>query len=340
MIKLDTKDRKILYYLSMDSRLSYTQLAKKVALSKNSIKYRIERLRKLNIISKYASVVNIGSLNLTTAAVLLKFNEDIYEKEEIINYFKQHGHADWIIVLSGQWDLFVEFIVDNLYAFEDLLKEIQSKFGNLLNTYQVFFSSDILRVEHLIKDFYKDLEVEEVITTQRTKEIHKIDNTDKRILATLNQDSSLPLLEIARKINSSIDIVRYRIKNMINKGVIIKSFAEISLKKLGYTKYLYRIKLKNIDQEKLNKLKSRIKTNNNITYAFFDVVNQSIVFVCAYNLPEEIDHLSRSLRKDFREIIDNQEYLLIKEQVLFNLFPKGLIEKENKDREDKENKEK
>jgi hypothetical protein len=39
----------------------------------------------------------------------------------------------------------------------------------------------------------------------------------------------------------------------------------------------------------------------------------------------EIDHLSRGLRRDYLDIIEEEDYLLIKEEILFNLFPKGLI---------------
>ena len=41
MIELDVKDRKIIYHLSNNARISDTQLSKQVALSKNAVKYRI-----------------------------------------------------------------------------------------------------------------------------------------------------------------------------------------------------------------------------------------------------------------------------------------------------------
>ena len=51
-----------------------------------------------------------------------------------------------------------------------------------------------------------------------------------------------------------------------------------------------------------------------------------MIFICAFKDSEGIDHLIRSLRKEFKDIIDNQNYLIIKEQILFNLFPDGLLE--------------
>jgi DNA-binding Lrp family transcriptional regulator len=326
MIELDVKDRKIIYHLSNNARISDTQLSKQVALSKNAVKYRIERLKKEGVIKHLAAVINIGALGLDTFTLLLKFNDDIYENKDILDYFRKHEYVDWLITLSGQWDLFVEMVTKDLNHFHELIKDMTQHFGELLNTYQVFFSANTLRVEHLIADFYKELKVEELSIKKRTTEKHKIDETDKKILNLLNQDSSLPYLSMAQKLNLSIDIVRYRMKNMIEKGIIIKFFPEIDLAKLGYTEYLYTLKLKNTSKEKMERLKTRITANQNITYAFLDTNSFTIIFVCAFRNPEGIDHLSRSLRKDFSDMIDSQDYLIIKEQILFNLFPKGMDE--------------
>ena len=63
-----------------------------------------------------------------------------------------------------------------------------------------------------------------------------------------------------------------------------------------------------------------------MTYAFFDLFSFSIVFAAAFRTADEIDHFSRSLRKQYGDIIEKQEYMLIKEHVLFNLFSKGLLD--------------
>jgi len=324
MAILDIKDRKLLYYLSLDARTSDTQLAKKIGLSKNAVKYRTQRLLKEGIIKNFAAVVNLGAANFTTVTLLLRFNEDIYEKKEIIEYFKNHEFADWVVSLSGQWDLFVELAIKDFIHLDKLILEITNHFGTQLNTYQLFFSSYTLRVEHLIADFYKDLELE-LPAKPRTFQDYTLDAIDKKILYLLNQDSSLPYHTIAQKLETTMDVVRYRMKNLVNKGIIIKFFPEISLPKLGYTEYLYTIKLKNVSQEKMDSIKKRIQTNQNVTYAFVDITGFNLIFVCAFKTPEGIDHLSRNIRKEYSEMIQEQEYLIIKEQILFNLFPRGIL---------------
>jgi DNA-binding Lrp family transcriptional regulator len=325
-IKLDVKDIKLLYYLSIDARISDTQLAKKITLSKNAVKYRVERLKKLGIIKQFSATINLGTLDLDTFTLLLKFNEDIYKNQKIINFFKNHEFADWVAILSGDWDIFAEFVCKDLSHLFNIIDSIIKEFGSILNTYQLLFSRDTLRVEHLISEFYKKINLPSIPVKPRRIEITKIDKTDKKILNLLAQNSSLSFHEIAYKLNLTLDIVRYRIKNLIKQQIIVKFFPEISLPKLGYTEYLYILKLKNIPFETMVKLKQEITLNNNIEYAFFDKSSSCLAFVCAFKFPEQIDSLSRGLRAQFSSIIESQTYLIIKEQVLFNLFPKGLID--------------
>jgi DNA-binding Lrp family transcriptional regulator len=323
---IDKKDLRLIYHLSDNARQSQTQLAKKVGLSKNAIKYRIERLKKTGVIKNFSATVNLGSLGLTTYTMLLRFNEDIYKDKSIINFFKEHGFVDWSASLSGQWDLFVEFVSRDYVHFENTISEIISFFGDKLNSYRVFFSRDTLRVEHLIHDLYSNLELPKFEHKMRNVNIDKIDKTDKQILNLLCEDSSLNFHEIATKLKLTLDIVRYRIKNLVNNQTVVKFSPEIMLDKLGYTEYLYIIKLNNSSSENIKLLKNKIQHNHNITYAFFDIASLSLIFVCAFKNAEGIDTLSRGLRGEFSNIIEHQEYNIIKEQISFNLFPKGLID--------------
>ncbi|MCK5107490.1 MAG: Lrp/AsnC family transcriptional regulator [Nanoarchaeota archaeon] len=325
MYKIDKKDRKIIYYLSNNARLTHNQIGKRVGLSKNTVNYKIKRLKELGIIKSFASIINLSTLGYTTITLLLRFNEDVYENIEILNYFKEHGSVDWMVTLSGKWDLFVEFIISDFIHLENIVQEILEKFEGTIERYELFFSKETLKVEHLIEDFYKDLKLDPLPSAKRINVISKINTMDKNILSLISTNSSMNYTQIAQKLNTSIDVVRYSIQKMIKNNVIIKVFSEIDLNKLGYTEYLSQIKLRNFNKEKYNQLKIYLKNHPNITYAFVDVSNFCIIFVCAFKDSENIDTLLRYLRKNYGVIIQEQEYLIIKEQIIFNLFPKGLL---------------
>ncbi len=57
MIKIDLKDRKILYQLDLNSRQSLTQIGKNVGLKKDVVSYRIKRLQDEGVIKNFWTVV-------------------------------------------------------------------------------------------------------------------------------------------------------------------------------------------------------------------------------------------------------------------------------------------
>lgn len=326
MVKIDKKDKKLLYYLSINARSSDSQLSKKLRLSKNAVKYRINRLVNNDIITKFATTINLGSIGYTTFTMLLKFNQDIYKDKSTLTHLKNHAYIGWAITLSGTWDVLVEIVSKDFNHFHQLVRQLITHYGSQLNTFQVLFSFDTLRVEHLVSDFYKETKLPEIPSEQRTTKEYKLDSADRKILHTLSKDSSLSYQEIAKYTNLSADVVRYRIKKLIKQKTIIKFFAEPSLPSLGYTEFLYIMQLRDLDKNTLANVKAKIKSNANITYAFIDTNSLSIVLVCAYKDAAGIDQLSRSLRNKYNQFIESQQYLLIKEHLKFNLFPDGLLD--------------
>jgi Lrp/AsnC family leucine-responsive transcriptional regulator len=65
VIKLDLKDKKILTLLDEDARLSNSQIAKKVGLSKPAVEYRLKRFEKNNLIFQYYTIIDFTKLDLS-----------------------------------------------------------------------------------------------------------------------------------------------------------------------------------------------------------------------------------------------------------------------------------
>ena len=224
MVDLDVKDRKMLYYLSKNVNISHTQLGKLVGMSKNTVSYRIKQLVKEGIITNFSSVINTGALECTSFTMFLKFNKNPYKNKEILDYFKEHPFSIWVVTLSGTFDLYVEFITKNLDHLNNIITEIKEHFGEDLNYYETQLLKETLRVEHLIGDIYKNLELEELKPRKREFKSLKLDELDKKILKIISLNSDKSLIDIAKEAKSSWDVVRYRLKQMENAGIILNYF--------------------------------------------------------------------------------------------------------------------
>ena len=85
--KIDLKDRKILFELDKNARISYAQIGKKVGLSTEVVHYRIKRFEEKGIITNYHTSINFCKLGLTHFKICLKFNGIDLKTEE--NYYKK-----------------------------------------------------------------------------------------------------------------------------------------------------------------------------------------------------------------------------------------------------------
>ena len=71
-VKIDLKDKKILYELDRNSRQSNNQIAKKVGLSEQVVGHRIRRLQELGIIEYFYVKTNPSALGYMHIKIYLR----------------------------------------------------------------------------------------------------------------------------------------------------------------------------------------------------------------------------------------------------------------------------
>jgi DNA-binding Lrp family transcriptional regulator len=76
-----------------------------------------------------------------------------------------------------------------------------------------------------------------------------IDNFDKQILYFLDEDSSKSLTKISQELDSSPQLVKYRLERLEKNGLIEAYWPMIEFRKLGYSNVSYFLKLKNLSPE-------------------------------------------------------------------------------------------
>ena len=92
----------------------------------------------------------------------------------------------------------------------------------------------------------------------------ELDDTDIKILKVLNQEGRKPLVEIAKKINTSADTVNYRIKNLEQKGLITGFGTKINFSEMGNNYSIIFFKMQNMNSEKYLKLETWAKFNQKV----------------------------------------------------------------------------
>jgi Lrp/AsnC family leucine-responsive transcriptional regulator len=202
---LKTSEKKIIYWLDNNSRMSNQELATKVGLSKQAIGQNITQLQKKGIIDGFITFVNTLSLGYTHYKIFLKLhNTNTQIESEFITYLVNRDDIRWVVSLSGKYDLSFSLLTTNPQEFNKKYAEIESRFGKYILERNVVTVADVIGYSrnYLIENTLpKSLEY----TYIDKRDL--IDETDKHILKTISQDARMKIIDIAKKLNLSVDVV-------------------------------------------------------------------------------------------------------------------------------------
>jgi len=183
--KLDVKDKKILYELDLDARQTFSEIGKKVRLSKEVVNYRIRRLEKTGIIKGYYTLINMSKLGYITNRFFIKFrNNSPEEEQEIINFFVNHPKYWWVCSIDGFRDIGVGSWEKSIYGChkrkEEVLMKYKKYIGNMdQSVYTGFY---IYRRAYLVNKKLKDTESITYIS-EKTEEHDDIDIKILRLIS-------------------------------------------------------------------------------------------------------------------------------------------------------------
>ena len=107
---LDKFDISILNCLSENSRVSYADLSEKIGLSRDAIKYRINKLIEKKIITDFSISVNPNLIGLNNMRIVNISLNDSAQMKTVLTYFKKSPFVTQYFQTIGNWDFMVIFI--------------------------------------------------------------------------------------------------------------------------------------------------------------------------------------------------------------------------------------
>jgi DNA-binding Lrp family transcriptional regulator len=260
MENLDLKDRKILYQLDLNCRKPNTQIGKKVGLSKEVVNYRIKRMQDLGIIRGFWTAINSLKLGYYAFRIYINFLDvKPDEKNEIIGYFKNYKNVWQLHTANGPVDLEAVLWSDDIFRFNQFWNKTLDSYGNYFEKYDVSILSqvDCLKKSYLLFDECNESN-RNFYTINCIGNPEKIDEMDYQLLNELAVNARIPLITLAKKLDTSSQTVNYKIKNLIKKGIILAFRVDIDISKLGFRNCTIDIYLK--DHTQIKHIEEYIRT--------------------------------------------------------------------------------
>lgn len=247
MVKIDLKDRKILYELDLDARQSLTHIGKKVGLKKDVISYRIKRMQDEGIIKNFWTVIDAYKLGFIVFRFYIVFQYVTPEKKnEIIDYFVNYKNS-WAVISAkgGGIDLALVLWVKDLRDFNQFWMKTLDKYGDYFaeKIFSAYLQAQAYRHSYLLLEDYKESERLAYESVEVGKTI-EIDELDRKILNEIALNARIPLIDLAEKFDCSSQTINYRLNTLMKSGVIQGFRTTIDVSKLGFEHFKVDIYLK------------------------------------------------------------------------------------------------
>jgi len=297
-IKVDAKDEKILALLAENARMSISDIAKKIHLSKEATFYRIKKLQERNIVLGFYPLFDLEMFGYHTFHVFMVLNETTVErKTAFLAFLIKYPNTKSVMEYSDRWDLEWVIVARNVQEFDSLLTDVTKDFSDMILEKQKF---EIIIGQ---KSSQLPYATEQIMFKPRARSDKRIDAKQLQLCAVLADDARQPLTALGQKLELDGDTVKYRIKNLCESGVIRQFSILPNLSLLGYHWLTMCIEVKTFDLHHELKFKEYISNKPQIIRAVKTLGNWDLMLHIVAREVVEQHMIVKELQKAFADII-------------------------------------
>jgi len=317
---MDLIDKKILCELDLNCRVPISRLAKSLRINRNVAAYRIKNLEEAGIIKDYISSINLGKLGYKTYKIYIRSKNTTKDIEnKFIKEVKDNPSTIHFLKTEGTFNYSISIAVKNILELDDFIMGLKNKYNDLIKDHFVsivFFSRIFKLNKTLLGEKQKQVKFEKYSSEE---EKVTLDETDKKILKAIARNANIPTIKIAEKTALSLDVVKYRLKQLTEK--VVNSYRIIlDVNKLGY--YHYTILLKtNFSKKQQDHLIDWCAAQREIMFMSKRIGEYNFgINIAIENLDQLNDFISK-LKDEFGDTMEYYTILLNKELIKLNYIP-------------------
>jgi len=318
---LDKVDRKILYHLDRNARMQLSALSKKVGISKESLHYRIRRLRENRQVSKFYTIINTSKMGFYLFKIYIQLqNTTEASEKQMIEYLHSHPRYAWSCFSSGRWDMLVAVWARDPLDFDDsFLAGFMGRFSEYV------LARELSITKHNINQnrrwFYETDEEPVSSDVGGKAEDAGLDETDREILRIIANNARMSVRCIAELAKTTPAVVQHRIRKMERSKVILAYKISFDLRNYGYEFCKSFIYLKHADPKRMKELIEYCRHHQNIlnevtTFGSWDLELE-------FEVPNfEFFHSAmREIRNRFGDMIKSYDSILIYKEYKVDYMP-------------------
>ncbi len=281
----DRKDLAILKCICDDARLPYSAIGKKIRVSKDRVRERMKRLEKELFILSYMPLIDYSKLGYKLFHVYARFNTSLDLGGLFIRTLRDNVHVVALTRLAGAWDMEIQILGRSRAHLLSILKDV-GLYRSFVSNRMILEARDVSLFSMRVELFQTNIIVHAPSIPSRIN----LDTLDFSILSLLSVNAREKIIEIASSCGTSEDVIRYRIKRLLEMKVIRGFYARTNKHRFGLTSYILELSVERLSLEDAQKLElfqnvyyiRSFKGNRNLLIGFSARDNKELVKTIDY----------------------------------------------------------
>jgi Lrp/AsnC family leucine-responsive transcriptional regulator len=126
--------------LDLDARVSLTDISRKIGLSRDAIRKRIQKMVDADVILGFKPILNPPRMGypLINYVCLSLRNLSPEIEDKFLAYLRNNKNVTYISSLVGEWDYIINIVARDPAHFNEILKALRQKFSDIIKDYEIF----------------------------------------------------------------------------------------------------------------------------------------------------------------------------------------------------------
>ncbi|MFQ6075343.1 MAG: Lrp/AsnC family transcriptional regulator [Candidatus Bathyarchaeia archaeon] len=141
---MDDIDESILRILQNNCRTSYSAIARELGVAESTVRYRVDRLRKEGVITRFIALLDPRKIGLNITAIAL-IKVDAKKLKETSKELASFGESHHLFQSTGEYDLVSVIHAKDISHLNELMERIKRLPGVRETSVEV--ATDLIKVE-------------------------------------------------------------------------------------------------------------------------------------------------------------------------------------------------
>ncbi|HYD03541.1 MAG TPA: AsnC family transcriptional regulator [Alphaproteobacteria bacterium] len=308
---MDKIEEKIIYELSINSRQSFSQIARKIKISKNTLQYRIKNLEKTSIV-KYTLFVDWSRMGLQYTRIGLQLsNNTSVEHNKAIKFLESQENIKWLASVQGKMHIIFVYLSRDISELVQFTEDLKKNLGNNIENIHL---SNLQKLHISNNNFLFNKIISPPIEISYSNIQSNTNNIEDKIISELSKNAGMTILDISRKVHLTTKTVLEKIRRLTKNKIILGYSTSLSIHKYGYSQYHIFWKAYNLDEQKIKKFISYLNSQPYTSYVVESIGGLSnIESGIIVKTQREMYEIGHEIKEKFNELIKDFDPMIIHE---------------------------